>query len=1606
MLAFAFVSAVSTALAAPSHLDSAQPVESYVSLQAGSVDTTPRWHLVSSDDRSLILEFELDALRSEELSIAGESWRGLTLAGGGILGGDGQPGLPSAGQLVAVPRGAVVRAKVLDCQWREISDLRLLPVQPGEASEFQIDNQVYGRSGWQSAAVSSGSIAGVSADLMQTAWGSATPQVLVGESAVMAGQSVVPVTVCALTYDPAGRRALALQRVRVELEFVGGASASLGAARPIPASFDQLLATKVLGYQADAARDVAGTGLLGTWLIFSRGSDEVQANLAPLMEWRRRQGYHVEYRNVDLISNGATAIKAEIQNVYDDPTIPPLEFVVIAGDATGSFGVATWNENRSGYNGEGDHYFVTLEGDDVLADAHIGRLSFSSPGSLEIIVDKILGYEQGPPLDNTDWLKRACLMGDPSASGITTIYVNQWLKGQLLANGWADVDTVWSGNFATQMVNSVNQGVSAFGYRGYLGMSGINNGYINGLTNYGRLPVAILPTCATGSFKSDTECRSEAWLRAPTGGAVAAVGTATIGTHTRYNNCYYHGMWDGLLNAGDSRVGPAHSLGKVELYTNYQVAEPNTVEIWSVWNNIMGDPATRMWTGVPSRLTISHPAQLSVGAQAVPVQVTAVGQPVEGALVCASNGDGLQVSARTDGSGQALLAVPALSAGNLDITVTGINVTPYIGGLVVGQEDVFCGLTDVTADDSAGNGDGIVNPGETLNLDLALTNHGSDDAFGVTGELTSESPWTTVGSGSLTFGDLGSGSQVWSGESAQVDVDAATPDGTVIRWRLIATNGADQWISVVEQTVQAAAFSAALTGWGGPGSTPDPGESGAMLVTLANGGSITGTGIQALLTTSSDWITIQQDHSSFGTIVPGGDGNNSLSPFSIAVSSDCFAGHLAEFALAISYGDGLTTVTEFVVPIGSASSDDPTGPDAYGYYAIDDTDVASGLAPVYDWFALDPDHSGPGQDLDLSDFGWEQDDTSVLDLPFDFQYYGEVFDAISVCSNGWVAMGTTPLVHYRNFNIPSAGSPGGMIAPFWDNLYQSGTRKVYHYYDEANHRYIVQWYNMYNTYANSVENFELILLDPAHYPTSTGDGMIIFQYDTVANTDSRDGYATVGIQNLDRTDGVAYTYWNSYAAGAATLTSGRAILFVPRGEAALPEASVQPGEIVAQVAPGDETVEYLHITNSGDADSQLSFLVTPVDPAILTVAKSAGDDSEPEVEDRSLDGSTLILSTDTYEDGTTVDLLVTVTCVSPDQEWLMVASLDVPEGVTVNGASDLPGSNGTLTWNGEIGDGAETSWGHLDGGGFLTPGASGSATLSLTFAQGLSEDLTFSWNLDGDNYGGPPHSVSGEIVLASIGPVVSVESPTFGDVVFIGNTIPVLFTASGGPETVDILLQRSEGGPWQTLVENLPAASGTWDWNVSGDSGPYAVIQVVDSADESAFATSGVFAVSNNVDWIQMPVSEGLLERDMTADLEVHLSSVGLAAGDHEAALLVETNAGAPIIIPVTLTVGDISATPDDLPTAVTLLGNYPNPFNPQTVISFTLPAQQDVQLAVYSARGRLVRRLLTGQYEAGVHRVVWDGQDATGRLAASGVYFYRLQTGNTNLTGKMVLAK
>ncbi|MCY3870770.1 MAG: T9SS type A sorting domain-containing protein [Gemmatimonadetes bacterium] len=96
----------------------------------------------------------------------------------------------------------------------------------------------------------------------------------------------------------------------------------------------------------------------------------------------------------------------------------------------------------------------------------------------------------------------------------------------------------------------------------------------------------------------------------------------------------------------------------------------------------------------------------------------------------------------------------------------------------------------------------------------------------------------------------------------------------------------------------------------------------------------------------------------------------------------------------------------------------------------------------------------------------------------------------------------------------------------------------------------------------------------------------------------------------------------------------------------------------------------------------------------------------------------------------------------------------------------------------------------------------------------------------------------------------------------------------------------------------------------------------------------------------------------------------------------------------------------EDTPLVFSLSQNAPNPFNPETIISYSLPQSEQVKLVIYNVLGQEIRTLVNAFKPAGHYRVVWNSKDDFGRSVSSGIYFYQITAGEFLDTRKMLILK
>ncbi|MBK6767121.1 MAG: immune inhibitor A [bacterium] len=339
----------------------------------------------------------------------------------------------------------------------------------------------------------------------------------------------------------------------------------------------------------------------------------------------------------------------------------------------------------------------------------------------------------------------------------------------------------------------------------------------------------------------------------------------------------------------------------------------------------------------------------------------------------------------------------------------------------------------------------------------------------------------------------------------------------------------------------------------------DPGDAGSFTVTIQNDGSRSLVNANAILRSLNTYVSVTDSVGAYGNVNAGATAVNAGNPFAVSARVATPGGYQASMQLVITDNNGVRDSTTFLHTVGTAAAASPTGPDNYGYFAYENTDTQpAGAAPTYEWLEIAPGLGGTGQSLGFTDGGENQDDIAVLALPFPFQFYGETFDTITICSNGWIAFGVSEQIDFRNYHMGSPLGPPNMIAAFWDDLVVDSIANggVYVKHDAANGRYIVEWITrcLWSAHVANVpvapQIFQVILFDPALETSPTGDGKILVQYqnytleqnDPFFETFDND-YATVGIQNANHASGLEISHWNMVTAGSTALSDGRAIMF-------------------------------------------------------------------------------------------------------------------------------------------------------------------------------------------------------------------------------------------------------------------------------------------------------------------------------------------------------------------------------------------------------------------------------------------------------------------------------
>jgi hypothetical protein len=883
--------------------------------------------------------------------------------------------------------------------------------------------------------------------------------------------------------------------------------------------------------------------------------DDFYDQVLPLAEWKEQKGFKVWVRKTSETGTQRDEIRDYIQDAYQtwDP-VP--SYVVLVGAVSKIPAFIT-----GGTPCVTDHPYACVEGSDFMADLFVGRLPAANASELATMVAKIRGYEMTPDMSDPGWFRRALMVGTSYQEGgtpaVTALVTKRVIRDRMLGLGFTRIDTVFyppTGNGVGPVDSAVNRGVIFVNGRGWGNSDGwkyprFYSNDVSNLRNGWKLPIVTSIYCGTGNYNANP-CFGEMWLRAgsptePRGG-VAFWGSSWTGTSTRWNNCMDYGIYHAVFDQGVTACAPAMYLGKLAQFENFPLAEDTwDLRVYFHVYNLMGDPSLQMWTGVPQQLNILHSATHPVGTSSFDVTVTgARDAPVEGALVCLHQAGEVHAAKRTDGSGTARFAIGVRTADTMHVTVTGPNLRTYAGRSIGYEPDVFVG--------HEAHSPSTLSPGGTAqDLAVTLRNFGtSRTATGVQATLRSKDGCAQVTDSVRTYGDIAPGASANAG-AFKVLVAPACTSGQELEFGLAVSSSEESWESAFEVNVSGPNLKATGHTVHDANGYLDPGEEAEVSVKVANFGDVTAANVTAKLRSlNRAAIAVLDSSGTFGNIGAGDTAENTGDRFRVRANAGIGVGRRFSLRIVMTGDAGFEQAWDFPVTVGKPVSTAPLGPDRHGYYAYDNTDAGYSETPSYDWVEIDPAHGGSGQKLGLGN-----DDMASVALPFTFRFYGRDYDTVSVCDNGYVAMGVSWLSEIYNWNIPSGNGPDGFVAVFWDDfrpdtLDASG---VYTWNDAANSRFIIEWSRCRHVhgyrppYIAESQTFQVMLYDPQEVHTETGDGAVVCQYKEVYNDDTLFGnnhnFATAGIQSPDHSDGLEYTFAGHYPAAAARIGADRAIRF-------------------------------------------------------------------------------------------------------------------------------------------------------------------------------------------------------------------------------------------------------------------------------------------------------------------------------------------------------------------------------------------------------------------------------------------------------------------------------
>ncbi len=874
---------------------------SFLQAETQTIEYTDSWGkqgytLLTENNSQVKLNFSLQNFFLEELTLEDAEYRTIDIPGNILPNDEGMPDLPGTARYIAVPQNADVRLNVLNYRVESLRNIELAPAPriPWENEdgplEYRKNEQIYSTNAFYPQ------------EFIQLS----QPTEIRGVDAIILG--ITP-----FQYNPVTKELLIYRDIEIEIEFLSS-NGKFGDDRLRSRWWEPILQDVFINYSSlppidhqnsTSHRDGA------EYLIICPDDPTFLAWADSIKVFRQEQGISTAIvTTTETGGNNVSAIENYIDNAYNSWDPAPAAILILGDYGTGNNAVVSpiWDNYCVS-----DHIFADVNNND-MADIILARMTAQNADHLETMVTKFINYETNPPTDpyfyehpitalgwqTERWFQicsetvggyflnvhdkvptriNAVYSGNPNSDPWSTATNTTTVLNYFGPNGLGYIPASpselggWTGGSATEVINAINNGAFILqhrdhGYEQGWGEPAFNNTHINSLTNT-DLTFVFSINCLTGKYNYGSECFAEKFHRhtynGENAGALGIIAASEV-SYSFVNDTYVWGMYDNMWpdfmpdnTAIPESRGMLPAFGNVAgkyflQSSNWPYNTSNKEVTYNLFHH-HGDAFTTLYSEVPQNLTVIHDPVLLGGVDNFSITAD------ENAFIALTVDNEIIATAEATGTPISITIPPQLPGSELLITITKQNYFRYRQTVpVIPPSGPYVVFNSVELDDSAGNGNGIAEFSEAINLTIEMENLGSEDATDVDVTIVTADDNLIIADSTENYGTIEPNTLASVNNGFEIDINDNIPDEHNVIFQVNATDGNEIWTSYFSLMLFAPILSVGdmtiVDDTGNNNGVLDPGENVQIEFPIQNSGHAASPQAFAYLNCNTPGITI------------------------------------------------------------------------------------------------------------------------------------------------------------------------------------------------------------------------------------------------------------------------------------------------------------------------------------------------------------------------------------------------------------------------------------------------------------------------------------------------------------------------------------------------------------------------------------------------------------------------------------------------------------------------------------------------------------------------------------------------------------------------------